>query len=140
MPSARTVIRTALMIAVTILTAATLLSVAQPAVAGPSYGVHVWAYDVNVRYANNAPGPLTACDHYPGPTNCPYIRGTVNPGTYQADCQQAGQLITYDGWSSNYWTAIHAGPPGAGSRWLGYLSNVFLTGPAIIPGLPLCGH
>ena len=88
--------------------------------------VHVWAPGVNVRSGG------AACDRSPSITGCSDIVTHVNPGSYPASCQQPGENITYDGYSSNWWTRITA------HGTTGFVSNVFLSGPARMPNVPTC--
>jgi hypothetical protein len=128
--------------AVTLLTVFAVAGSSLPTIGDPaasaavSRTVHVWANGVNVRYDKASPDVRDKCDNSPSPGNCPIVRGVLNSGTYQADCQHQGATITYDGGTSNWWTAIHRG--GAGTPWLGYVSHVFLSGPAKMPNLPVC--
>ncbi len=91
-----------------------------------SLPVHVWASGVDVRSGG------AACDRAPSIAQCSDIVTRVNPGAYSASCQQGGQTITYGGYSSNWWTRITA------HGTSGFVSNVFLTGPARMPNVPTC--
>jgi hypothetical protein len=87
----------------------------------------VWATSVNVRRGGDA------CNNNPSTSNCPTVTARVNPGTYAALCQQSGETIKADGYSSNWWTWITT-PSGKA----GFVSNVFITGPAHLPNVPNC--
>ncbi|WP_327722823.1 hypothetical protein OG381_48655 (plasmid) [Streptomyces sp. NBC_00490] len=93
----------------------------RPAIAAKSEGdvsiqrtFTTWATNVNVRH-NNA--SLTTCGMSPSTTNCPNIRGQVNPGdSFEVWCQMVGSqtvggnpywvyIITpnFDGWMASYY-------------------------------------
>jgi hypothetical protein len=130
-------------LATTIVTAGLLLAsvaVAQPVSALTHPGVTVWANGVNVRFDATNGTTTRPCDLYPSLANCPVVKAVINAGTYEADCQAQGQTISYGGYTSNWWTAVHRGAPGQGTPWVGYVSNVFLTGPAKMPNVPVCQH
>jgi hypothetical protein len=90
------------------------------------YLEHIWANNVNVRMQANP----QSCEADPG-TYCA-ILGQLNAGDYYVLCQQYGESVTYDGYQSNYWSMVTS------SIGTGYVSNVFLTGPAKLPGVPSC--
>ena len=129
-------------LATTIVTAGLLLAsvaVAQPVCADPSRCDRVGQWRQRAVDATN--GTTTRpCDLYPSLANCPVVKAVINAGTYEADCPAQGQTISYGGYTSNWWTAVHRGAPGQGTPWVGYVSNVFLTGPAKMPNVPVCQH
>lgn len=90
------------------------------------YPVHVWANGVNVHMQANP----QSCEASPG-TYCALL-GQINAGDYYILCQQYGESVTYDGYQSNYWAMVTS------SIGTGYISNVFITGPAKLPGVPSC--
>jgi len=92
--------------------------------------VTVWATNVNVRDCTQG-GDVT----YPS-TACLVVDRLAGGGeSVGAVCQQAGQTITYDGYSSNYWTQL-VGDNGIA----GFTSNVFLVGGVTISGVPFCNY
>lgn len=91
--------------------------------------VKIWATQVNVR--NWTPDH---CLSYPS-TSCPVIGTLAGGGEHViASCQQPGQTITYDGYTSRWWMFLKAD----NGRW-GFSSNVFIVGGAHISGVPDCG-
>jgi len=92
--------------------------------------VKIWATQVNVRdWATDN------CLSYPS-KSCPVI-GTLAGGNERviASCQQPGQTINYDGYTSRWWMFLKAD----NGNW-GYTSNVFIVGGAHISGIPDCGY
>jgi len=97
-----------------------------PAHADNTYLEHVWANSVNVHMLAN-PAP---CAADPG-TYC-VVLGQVNAGDIYVYCQEYGESVTFDGYQSNYWSMVYT------SFGVGWISNVFLNGPAQLPGVPSC--
>lgn len=97
-----------------------------PAHANNIYLEHIWANGVNVHMQANP----QSCEADPG-TYCALL-GQINAGDYYILCQQYGESVTYDGYQSNYWSMVTS------SIGTGYVSNVFFTGPAKLPGVPSC--
>ena len=76
----------------------------------------VYEPDVNVR-----PTPAT--------TGAP-VGNLGAPGTVYVVCQTVGQTVTANGYTNNRWSKIS-------SPVAGYVSNVFIEGPASLPGRQL---
>jgi hypothetical protein len=96
----------------------------------PHNCVTIWATQVNVRY--DASG---TCLTYPS-TSCKVV-GTLAGGDEKvyAICQQPGQTITYDGYSSKWWMDLYAD-----NGVQGWTSNVFIVGGAKISGIADCNY
>jgi hypothetical protein len=102
-------------------------SAPRPAAHANAPHVTVWATSVNVRRGGNA------CNNNPSIKNCPTVTARVNPGSYPALCQQSGQTIKASGYSSKWWTWITTRSGAAG-----FVSNVYLKGPAHLNNVPNC--
>lgn len=84
---------------------------------GPS-GTPFQVYESNV---NVRPTPAT--------TGAP-VGNLGAPGTVYVECQTVGQTVTANGYTNNRWARISSPIPG-------YISNVFIQGPASLP-VPSC--
>lgn len=76
-----------------------------------------WATSVNIRSAAN--------------TTASVVGTITNPSTVNVICQTPGQSVTDNGYTSTYWSRL-AEPA------VGYISNVYITGPAKLPNVPDC--
>ncbi len=93
---------------------------------GDPAGVHVYASSVTVRSGGSA------CTNSPSTSNCPTVVTHVTNATVTALCQQSGQTVSYDGYSSGYWSWV-VQPAGSG-----FVTNVYISGAAHIAGEPDC--
>ncbi|RPF24918.1 cutinase [Streptomyces sp. TLI_185] len=82
----------------------------------PDTPEQVWATNVNVRAQPT--------------TDAPIVTTIPEPTTVYVHCQEHAQLVTYGIYSNDAWSYL----PQQG----GWISNIFLTGPAWMPGVPDC--
>ncbi|MER7660175.1 cutinase family protein [Streptomyces sp. NPDC096193] len=78
--------------------------------------VEMWATDVNVRTAPTTDADVT--HRFPGPT------------TVHVACQKRGESVTDGGVTNDVWSYLPVQH--------GWISNLYLRGPAWIPGVPEC--
>lgn len=82
----------------------------------PDTPEHVWATNVNVRAEPTTESGIVTV--IPAPT------------TVYVHCQKHGQSVTYGGITNDAWSYL--------PQQQGWISNIFLSGPAWMPGVPEC--
>jgi hypothetical protein len=105
-------------------------------VKNPPYGPKTYAVEIWwVRSSLPIYAPSGNCERHPS-RSCSIIDHFSEKNTL-ALCQTEGEFISIpDGssnWSSNWWMKIK----GDNGKW-GWISNVYIKGPAKIPSIPDC--
>ncbi|HEY1350423.1 MAG TPA: hypothetical protein VGF67_12445 [Ktedonobacteraceae bacterium] len=92
--------------------------------------VYVWGTNVNARYSSPLGISMPSCHYFPS-TSCP-VEGHFTQQTVTAICQQAGQTVTAEGITNNWWSLII----GFGTQV--WVSNIYIRGGQKIDGVPDC--
>jgi hypothetical protein len=85
--------------------------------------VYIYATEVNVHWDNACKTPKVSCQ----------VKAMVNPGTYKALCQKAGESVSDLGYTNKWWTDMQA-PNG----YWGWVTNIYIQGDVKIAGVPDC--
>ncbi|MGJ5759384.1 NlpC/P60 family protein [Streptomyces galbus] len=91
----------------------------------------VWEYDGLGKHVKTWGQPNLRGDSHTGSEVRWQIRNGISVAV-RALCQRVGERVTVDGMVNNVWTYL--------PDYRSWVSNLFLQGPAIMPGVPSCGE
>ncbi|MBZ3906064.1 NlpC/P60 family protein [Streptomyces griseiscabiei] len=91
----------------------------------------VWEYDGHGKELKTWGQPNLRADSHTGSAINWQLRNGISVAV-RGLCQRVGERATYNGMVNNVWTYL--------PDYRSWVSNLFLQGPAIMPGVPSCGE